>query len=96
MISGVALPELVAKLHAGNLAPAEVAKAEAANRAEFPHGIPECGSDALRIGLLACMPHHNPAPAPALTLTLTLTLTLALTLTLTLALALTACPNPSP
>ena len=53
VISGVALPELVAKLHAGNLAPAEVAKAEAANRSEFPHGIPECGSDALRIGLLA-------------------------------------------
>ena len=84
MISGVALPELVAKLHAGNLAPAEVAKAEAANRAEFPHGIPECGSDALRIGLLACVPHHNPAPAPALTLTLTLTLTL------------NPCPNPKP
>ena len=53
VISGVTLGALCAKLHAGNLAPAEVEKAEKMNHAEYPRGIPECGSDALRIGILA-------------------------------------------
>ena len=53
VIEGVSLEALCAKLREGNLAEAEVAKAEEMNQKEYPQGIPECGSDALRFGLLA-------------------------------------------
>ncbi|XP_063095318.1 general transcription factor IIH subunit 4 isoform X4 [Cavia porcellus] len=48
---GVELQELQAKLRAGNLDPTELAIATAAQKKDFPHGIPECGTDALRFTL---------------------------------------------
>jgi len=53
VIEGVSLGSLCAKLREGNLPPAEIEKAEGMNKKEYPQGIPECGSDALRFGLLA-------------------------------------------
>ncbi|XP_058410832.1 valine--tRNA ligase, mitochondrial isoform X1 [Diceros bicornis minor] len=49
--SGVELQVLQEKLRDGNLDPAELAMAAAAQRKDFPHGIPECGTDALRFAL---------------------------------------------
>ncbi|XP_069880297.1 valine--tRNA ligase, mitochondrial isoform X1 [Dipodomys merriami] len=51
IISGVELQVLQAKLRDGNLDPAELAFAAAAQKKDFPHGIPECGTDALRFAL---------------------------------------------
>ena len=42
-----------AKLHQGNLKEAEIKIATAGQEKDYPKGIPECGSDALRFGLLA-------------------------------------------
>lgn len=53
VISGCTLETLLSKLDAGNLPPKEVARAKKDQEADFPDGIPECGSDALRFGLLA-------------------------------------------
>mmetsp|Transcript_10627 Transcript_10627/g.41279 ORF Transcript_10627/g.41279 Transcript_10627/m.41279 type:complete len:1065 (-) Transcript_10627:7-3201(-) len=53
VINGCPLAKLHAKLEAGNLPPKEVAKAKAGQTKEFPEGIPECGADALRFGLLS-------------------------------------------
>jgi len=53
VINGVSLDDLQAKLQAGNLDPRELEKAMKMNTVEYPQGIPECGSDALRFGLLA-------------------------------------------
>lgn len=54
VISGVELQALHDKLLSGNLATSEVKKATAYQKSAFPQGIPECGSDALRFGLIAC------------------------------------------
>nr|XP_035976331.1 valine--tRNA ligase, mitochondrial isoform X3 [Halichoerus grypus] len=51
IISGVELQVLQAKLRGGNLDATELAIAAAAQRKDFPHGIPECGTDALRFAL---------------------------------------------
>ncbi|XP_027626772.1 valine--tRNA ligase, mitochondrial [Tupaia chinensis] len=51
VICGVQLRVLQEKLRDGNLDPAELATAAAAQKKEFPHGIPECGTDALRFAL---------------------------------------------
>eukprot|EP00611_Tribonema_gayanum_P008276 TRINITY_DN1778_c0_g1_i1.p2 TRINITY_DN1778_c0_g1~~TRINITY_DN1778_c0_g1_i1.p2 ORF type:complete len:454 (+),score=180.43 TRINITY_DN1778_c0_g1_i1:1946-3307(+) len=53
VILGCSLDNLLAKLDAGNLPAKEVATAKKAQTADFPEGIPECGTDALRFGLLA-------------------------------------------
>lgn len=53
VIQGVTLDELLAKLMAGNLSAAEVEKASANQKSEFPEGIQQCGADALRFGLLS-------------------------------------------
>lgn len=53
VISGCTLQTLLDKLDGGNLPPKEVARAKKDQEADFPDGIPECGSDALRFGLLA-------------------------------------------
>ena len=42
---------LQSQLDGGNLDPAEVAKAKAGQKQDFPQGIPECGIDALRFAL---------------------------------------------
>lgn len=53
VINGCTLQSLHKKLEAGNLPEKEIAKAKKDQEADFPSGIPECGSDALRFGLLA-------------------------------------------
>ena len=53
VINGCSLESLQQRLEGGNLPPKEVARAKKNNVEEFPDGIPECGSDALRFGLLA-------------------------------------------
>ncbi|KAM6185035.1 valine--tRNA ligase, mitochondrial [Rhynchocyon petersi] len=51
IIMGAELQVLQEKLRDGNLDPTELAVAAAAQRKDFPHGIPECGTDALRFTL---------------------------------------------
>uniref|UniRef100_Q5ST30-2 Isoform 2 of Valine--tRNA ligase, mitochondrial n=1 Tax=Homo sapiens TaxID=9606 RepID=Q5ST30-2 len=51
IISGVEMQVLQEKLRSGNLDPAELAIVAAAQKKDFPHGIPECGTDALRFTL---------------------------------------------
>ena len=53
VIDGCPLETLIDRLKAGNLRASEVQRAEKAHRDDFPDGIPKCGTDALRIGLLA-------------------------------------------
>lgn len=53
VINGCSLEALQKRLDGGNLPQKEVARAKKNNQSEFPDGIPECGSDALRFGLLA-------------------------------------------
>jgi valyl-tRNA synthetase len=53
VIYGCSLQSLQDRLEGGNLATKEIERAKKANETEFPDGIPECGSDALRFGLLA-------------------------------------------
>jgi valyl-tRNA synthetase len=53
VISGCSLETLQGRLTAGNLPAKEMERAKNNMEAEFPDGIPECGSDALRFGLLA-------------------------------------------
>ncbi|CEG49049.1 valine-trna partial [Plasmopara halstedii] len=53
IIAGCSLDDLLKKLESGNLPAKEVEKAKKSQTADFPQGIPECGADALRFGLLA-------------------------------------------
>lgn len=54
MIEGATLAQMHEKLYAGNLDPREVERAKEGQRLDFGEGgIPECGADALRFGLLA-------------------------------------------
>lgn len=53
VISGAELEQLHDKLRQGNLDPREVEKAVKGQKMDYPDGIPECGADALRFGLLA-------------------------------------------
>ncbi|TFK27106.1 valine-tRNA ligase [Coprinopsis marcescibilis] len=53
VIQGLALEELHQKLHEGNLDEKEIAKATAGQKKDFPKGIPQCGTDALRFALCA-------------------------------------------
>jgi valyl-tRNA synthetase len=53
VIHGCTLKALQNRLDSGNLPEKEVKRAKKNNQEEFPDGIPECGSDALRFGLLA-------------------------------------------
>ncbi|GKY99922.1 hypothetical protein MPSEU_000945800 [Mayamaea pseudoterrestris] len=53
VIGGCSLESLQSRLEEGNLPKKEVDRAKKNNELEFPDGIPECGSDALRFGLLA-------------------------------------------
>jgi valyl-tRNA synthetase len=53
VINGCSLESLHEKLDGGNLPPKEIARAKKDQAQDFPDGIPECGSDALRFGLLA-------------------------------------------
>lgn len=53
VIHGCTLQSLQDRIGGGNLPQKEVTRAKKNNQLEFPDGIPECGSDALRFGLLA-------------------------------------------
>ena len=53
VINGIELSSLLKKLNGGNLPAKEIVKAKKDQADDFPDGIPECGSDALRFGLLA-------------------------------------------
>ena len=53
VIEGITLEQMKANLLLGNLPEAEVKKATKAIEEDYPEGIPQCGSDALRFALLA-------------------------------------------
>jgi len=53
VIHGITLEELGKTLEGGNLDPKEVEKAKAGQKSDYPQGIPECGTDALRFALCA-------------------------------------------
>ncbi|XP_054663415.1 valine--tRNA ligase, mitochondrial [Grus americana] len=55
VIAGASLQELQDKLHRRILDPHELTVATEGQRRQFPHGIPECGTDALRMALCS----HN-------------------------------------
>lgn len=52
IIHGVSLEELHDSVRSGNLSDKEIIPAIKLQKETFPNGIPECGSDALRFGLL--------------------------------------------
>lgn len=51
VIHGVKLEELMAQLEGSNLDPAEIDRAKEGQKQDYPQGIPECGTDALRFAL---------------------------------------------
>ncbi|XP_073404939.1 valine--tRNA ligase, mitochondrial [Dendrobates tinctorius] len=51
VITGISLENLQEKLKEGNLDPREFKLAESGLVKDYPHGIPECGTDALRFAL---------------------------------------------
>lgn len=53
VITGITLEGLHAQLLDSNLDPVEVEKAKQGQKADYPNGIPECGTDALRFALCA-------------------------------------------
>lgn len=53
VIYGVTLEQLQSQLEASNLDPNEVARAREGQKQDYPNGIPECGTDALRFALCA-------------------------------------------
>lgn len=53
VIEGITLEGLHATLEGGNLDAKEVAKAKQGQKADFPEGIEECGTDALRLALVS-------------------------------------------
>ena len=53
VIRGITLEDLHKTLEGGNLDPKEVARAKEGQKQDYPNGIPECGTDALRFALCA-------------------------------------------
>ena len=53
VIEGISLADLNKTLVGGNLDEKEVKKAQAGQAADYPEGIPECGTDAMRFALVA-------------------------------------------
>ena len=53
VIQGLPLEDLHQKLYEGNLDEKEIVKAKAGQKKDFPKGIPQCGTDALRFALCA-------------------------------------------
>lgn len=51
VITGISLQDLHKSLYNSNLDPKEIEKAVAGQKQDFPGGIPECGSDAMRFAL---------------------------------------------
>jgi valyl-tRNA synthetase len=55
---------LQTRLDQGNLDPKEVAKAKEGQKRDFPEGIPQCGTDALRFALCAYTSQVASRPSP--------------------------------
>lgn len=55
VIRGISLEDLNEQLLNSNLDPSEVERAKQGQKADYPRGIPECGTDALRFALCAYM-----------------------------------------
>lgn len=55
VIDGISLENMLSNLKLGNLNEKEIKRCEIEKKKEYPKGIPECGSDALRIGLMSYM-----------------------------------------
>uniref|UniRef100_A0A5S6QX45 Valine--tRNA ligase n=1 Tax=Trichuris muris TaxID=70415 RepID=A0A5S6QX45_TRIMR len=53
VIHGISLSALQQQLESGNLDPAEISRAKEGQKRDYPEGIPECGTDALRFALCA-------------------------------------------
>ena len=53
VIEGISLADLHKSLEGGNLEEKEVKKAQAGQTQDYPDGIPECGTDAMRFALVA-------------------------------------------
>ncbi|KAG8224272.1 hypothetical protein J437_LFUL005078 [Ladona fulva] len=53
VISGITLEDLQNQLNSSNLDPKEIEKAKQGQKEDYPNGIPECGTDALRFALCA-------------------------------------------
>uniref|UniRef100_A0A3P9CRU4 Valine--tRNA ligase n=1 Tax=Maylandia zebra TaxID=106582 RepID=A0A3P9CRU4_9CICH len=53
VITGISLEGLHAQLMDSNLDPVEVERAQQGQKSDYPNGIPECGTDALRFALCA-------------------------------------------
>jgi len=53
IIDGAPLQELLDAIHAGNLPKNELERSVKEKKKEFPDGIPECGADSLRLGLMS-------------------------------------------
>lgn len=51
VIYGISIDDLLQQLENSNLDPKEVAKAQQGQKEDYPTGIPECGTDALRFAL---------------------------------------------
>ncbi|KZT67577.1 hypothetical protein DAEQUDRAFT_729015 [Daedalea quercina L-15889] len=51
VIEGIGLEDLHLKLYEGNLDEKEIAKAKTGQKKDYPKGIPQCGTDALRFAL---------------------------------------------
>lgn len=58
VIEGITLENLHQQLIGSNLDPREIERAKAGQKQDYPNGIPECGTDALRFTLLSYM-HHG-------------------------------------
>lgn len=55
VIRGITLEKLHEQLYESNLDPKEIQKAKEGQAQDYPNGIPECGTDALRFALCAYM-----------------------------------------
>ena len=60
VIQGLPLEKLHEKLYEGNLDAQEIEKAKSGQKKDFPKGIPQCGTDALRFALCAYSGGGNP------------------------------------
>lgn len=59
VMDSCSLDVLINKLHDSNLPQGEIKKAIADKNKDFPTGIPECGTDALRFGLMSYMVQNS-------------------------------------
>lgn len=57
VINGISLEGLHQQLLDSNLDPKEIVKAKAGQKQDYPEGIPQCGTDALRFALCSYMTH---------------------------------------